>query len=100
MVSKKGFAFGVLAAGGALFAMAALVASPGGAREGRVWAGAIPGECGFDWRVVPSPNSSGNNYLNSVAVISSTDAWAVGYHVDSGNLQQMLIMHWDGNQWT
>jgi hypothetical protein len=43
------------------------------------------------WKVVNSPSISfGPNKLHSVAVVSSNDAWAVGYG---------LIEHWDGANW-
>jgi len=58
-----------------------------------------PPTCELAWRIVHSPNADTRpSYLKDVAVISSTDIWAVGY---SGNdpVQQTLTMHWDGTQW-
>lgn len=56
--------------------------------------------CGF--AVVGSPNASGlDNSLFDVAVLSATDAWAVGeYLVDGGGAQRTLIQHYDGTAWT
>ncbi len=56
--------------------------------------------CGFE--VVASPNASGHdNVLHDVAVLSATDAWAVGeYLVDGGGALRTLIQHFDGTTWT
>ncbi len=57
---------------------------------------------GFAWNKVTSPNApnSGDNVLNAVAVVSSTDAWAVGYYIDSStSKKRTLIVHWNGSQW-
>jgi hypothetical protein len=56
---------------------------------------------GSTWRVVPSPNvPSVNSALSAVAVLSATDAWAVG---SSGfaisDSLQTLIEHWNGTSW-
>lgn len=55
--------------------------------------------CGFT--VVPSPNASTlRNSLNAVAVLSATDAWAVGSYATEGNtFTATLIQHWDGASW-
>jgi hypothetical protein len=52
--------------------------------------------------VVASPNASGHdNTLFDVAVLSATDAWAVGeYLVDGGGALRTLIQHFDGTTWT
>jgi hypothetical protein len=59
-----------------------------------------PPTCGFV--VVAGPNASGlDNSLFDVAVLSSTDAWAVGeYMVDGGGAVRALIQHYDGTVWT
>jgi hypothetical protein len=56
--------------------------------------------CGF--AVVPSPNASGaDNMLSDVAVLSSTNAWAVGeYTADGNGAVRTLIQHYDGTGWT
>jgi hypothetical protein len=56
--------------------------------------------CGF--AVVPSPNASGgDNTLSDVAVVSASDAWAVGeYTVDGYGAVRTLIQHYDGTGWT
>ena len=63
---------------------------------------------GNDWKTVPSPNpgSTANckgfntgNVLNSVTVISPTDAWAVGLMFNCGSLIKPLALHWDGLRW-
>jgi hypothetical protein len=52
--------------------------------------------------VVPSPNASGaDNTLSDVAVLSSTNAWAVGeYTADGNGAVRTLIQHYDGTGWT
>jgi hypothetical protein len=56
---------------------------------------------GRRWNVVPSPNvGSKQNVLSAVAVISATDAWAVG-NTDVLDYQtRTLIEHWDGQRWS
>jgi hypothetical protein len=56
--------------------------------------------CGF--AVVASPNASPlDNVLFDVAVLSASDAWAVGeYLVDGGGAVRTLIQHFDGTAWT
>lgn len=48
------------------------------------------------WQVVSSPNvgTHGENNLNSVAAVSTTDAWAVGTDPTGG-----LVEHWNGTKW-
>jgi hypothetical protein len=52
--------------------------------------------------VVASPNASGlDNVLFDAALLSATDAWAVGeYLVDGGGALRTLIQHYDGTAWT
>ena len=56
--------------------------------------------CGF--AVVASPNVGGSdNTLFDVAVLSASDAWAVGeYTVDGYAAVRTLIQHYDGTVWT
>jgi hypothetical protein len=56
---------------------------------------------GSAWGVIASPNvSSVDNALSAVAVLASSDAWAVGSSgfAVSGSLQT-LIEHWNGTSW-
>jgi hypothetical protein len=55
---------------------------------------------GASWNIIPSPNlSEFNNELRSVAALSSSDVWAVGYsHI--GSADQTLTIHWDGTRWS
>jgi hypothetical protein len=56
---------------------------------------------GNRWTVVPSPNVDGKeNLLNGLAVLSPTDAWAVGSALDVSFSGRTLIQHWDGASWT
>lgn len=60
------------------------------------------------WQVVPSPpidvsHSTFGAKLNAVAVVSSSDVWAVGYGPLPGGaayVKQTLIEHWDGSKWS
>src|SRR5205823_10626504 len=55
-----------------------------------------PPPCGLAWRVVPSPNFSGEyNNLDGIAATSPNDVWAVGYHS-----RVPLIARWDGTEWS
>ena len=55
---------------------------------------------GHKWTVVASPDTSvnGANALNGVAVISTTEAWAVGAIAVSGG--SAIIERWDGKKWS
>jgi hypothetical protein len=60
---------------------------------------------GATWSVVPSPNAtSGDNQLLSVAAVSSTNVWAVGYSINPNVLgvtdQITLFEHWNGSSWS
>ncbi|HEU5440595.1 MAG TPA: hypothetical protein VFU88_15020 [Ktedonobacterales bacterium] len=57
---------------------------------------------GTSWSVVPSPNvPSVNSSLNAVAVLSPTDAWAVGgAGFGAFDSLQTLIEHWNGTSWS
>ncbi len=58
------------------------------------------------WARVPSPTPQGafNLKLTGVSVISSSDAWAVGYYsLESPGVPfqiRTLTEHWDGQRWT
>jgi hypothetical protein len=59
---------------------------------------------GLLWTRVPAPlplpvdQSNGDFRLDSIAVASPTDAWAVGYAFPNG--QQSFALHWDGAAWS
>jgi hypothetical protein len=58
---------------------------------------------GATWRQVPGPTLAGRVSLSAVAVVSGSDAWAVG-SVTTGNLaaassMASLILHWNGTTW-
>jgi hypothetical protein len=55
---------------------------------------------GTAWTVVPGPNlGASNNALNSVAAVTSTDVWAVGFYFPN-TVAQTLILHWNGASWS
>ena len=56
---------------------------------------------GNSWSIVPSPNSSGDNFLQAVSATGPSDIWAVGWSRNPFNFQTgTLIEHWDGNSWS
>src|SRR5207302_5459658 len=55
---------------------------------------------GSTWSVVTSPNpGSIYNTLYGVTTVSATDAWAVGFYVNTTGVTQTLIEHWNGSTW-
>jgi hypothetical protein len=56
---------------------------------------------GSSWSVVNNPSVASTNYwLNEVATVSASDAWAAGYYDDASNVTHTLIEHWNGSSWT
>src|SRR3954469_16589074 len=57
--------------------------------------------CGPAWNTVssPNPNSSGNDRLHALTVLSPSNAWAVGT-TGSSSTQRALALHWNGTSWT
>src|SRR5262245_6007715 len=55
---------------------------------------------GTRWSRVDCPNSKRTNWdqLADIAVLSPTDAWAVG--IENAGYYRDLILHWDGRSWT
>ena len=56
---------------------------------------------GTAWTIVSSPNTSPTmtNHLSSVACVSGSDCWAVGYVQVFGQAYSTLILHWNGTVW-
>jgi hypothetical protein len=62
---------------------------------------------GTSWAKVPSPNPGGTTlgaengtYLTGVAVVSPTDAWAVGYYYTKSLASTAaMLLHWNGTKW-
>jgi hypothetical protein len=53
---------------------------------------------GSGWNVITSPNvGTASNVLGTVAVVSATDIWAVGYSTLS--FFETLTEHWNGTSW-
>ncbi len=67
-----------------------------------VWQTLIEHWNGSQWSIVQSPGSD-RSALVAVAAVSGNDIWAVGSNT-TGNmndsLQQTLIEHWNGSQWS
>jgi hypothetical protein len=56
---------------------------------------------GTSWRLVAAPSvGSNSNFLNGVAALSATNAWAVGYYLNASFVNRPLIEHWDGTRWS
>jgi len=56
---------------------------------------------GRGWRRVPTPDRpSGVSFLNGVAAVSASDAWAVGLSRSPGGPARTLVLHWDGRRWS
>lgn len=58
---------------------------------------------GSEWLVVPSPDAVGatDSQLDSVACVSTSDCWAVGYSDDSASESALtLTERWDGTDWS
>jgi hypothetical protein len=51
---------------------------------------------GERWSIVSTPSPGGDSLLKGVAVVSATDAWAVG---SSAGSDPGLILHWNGKDW-
>jgi hypothetical protein len=56
---------------------------------------------GVSWSIVkaPLPNGSIGGSLQGIAVISSTDVWAVGWYKDFNAVDSVLVEHWTGSAW-
>ena len=58
---------------------------------------------GTTWSVVKSPNPSGltDTILNGIALVSTSDIWAVGYSANTNTgIETTLIEHWNGTKWS
>jgi len=57
---------------------------------------------GTTWTRVPSPDeaNASANLLDSLAVVSADNAWAVGYYVAADGTYHTLTLHWNGSTWT
>ena len=85
-------------------AICAVLAVPSGDAGSR--SASRRGSCTPTWRNVPSPRIR-EGTLESVAALSTTDAWAVGGIVRRGGITggeivsgSPLIEHWDGKRWS
>jgi hypothetical protein len=57
-------------------------------------------QCGA-WNISPTPNTGvADSYLNAVAMVSASDAWAVGYSYSANGVTQALIEQWNGTSWS
>jgi hypothetical protein len=53
---------------------------------------------GANWKIVPSPNLPGDNYLTAVSARTPGDVWAAGYATING-MDLPMIMRFDGVAW-
>lgn len=92
--------------GGQFSAVAALSAS-------NAWAAGYAGDAnegtgqtliehwdGKTWTTVPTPTDGKASFLQSITVISSDNAWAVGYYIAADGTYQTLALYWNGQHWT
>jgi hypothetical protein len=83
----------------AALAVMLLGAAPAGAPRVPTSIAAPAITCGA-WSTVASPSvPMADNFLNSIAIISARDAWAVGTYNTASNVGQTLIEHWNGSSW-
>ena len=70
--------------------------------DGSYWRSLIEHWDGTQWSVVSSPNTNptADEWLYSVACVSTASCWAVGYYDDHSGSVQTLIESWDGIEWT
>jgi hypothetical protein len=63
---------------------------------------AAPTPCGgaYTWNQVASPNPSTQNFLYGTAVLSPSDAWAVGFTWSGYGSYETLALDWNGTTWT
>lgn len=56
---------------------------------------------GSKWSIVKSPDHphAVSTTLTSVAAVSATDLWAVGYYMTSAGYPQPVSEHWNGSNW-
>ncbi|MDQ3929869.1 MAG: immune inhibitor A, partial [Chloroflexota bacterium] len=57
---------------------------------------------GTQWSTVPSPNPNPNqqSVLNGVSGTGGSDVWAVGSYFNSSAVEQTLVLHWNGQNWS
>jgi hypothetical protein len=56
---------------------------------------------GTAWSAQPSPDPGSSNVLLGAAAVSGSDAWAVGYYINSTlGVELPLIARWNGTAWT
>lgn len=57
--------------------------------------------CVLTWTKISAPASNmGDDVLNGLASHSENDVWAVGFTLLENKMQQTLIEHWNGAQWS
>jgi hypothetical protein len=70
-----------------------------GAVIGPVAAGATPAAAA-SWQIVASPNSTANDGLGAVAVVSPSSVWAAGTAYGTSSNSTGLIEHYNGSAWS
>ena len=78
--------------------------SPSGARSASPSGGGSAAPCAPTWQLsaapVPSGAAAASTQLAGVAVVSSTDVWAVGSSGPAGQTATTLTEHWNGTAWS
>lgn len=81
--------------------------SVGGLEDERVGVGDRTGNAGLiehytsaGWRVIAAPTVLRDDELYGVSGNSPTNVWAVGESVNSHDIAQTLVLHWDGSKWS
>jgi hypothetical protein len=65
-----------------------------------VAAGVTPAAAAAAWQIVPSPNSTANDALGAVAVVSPSSVWAAGTAYGTSSNSTGLIEHYNGSAWS
>lgn len=55
---------------------------------------------GLNWNVINNPSVGTSSLFSAVAVVSSSDVWAVGSDNIGNSFFQTLIEHWNGSGWS
>jgi len=60
---------------------------------------ALPTACLAAVNIIASPHPGGQSWLQGIAAVSSTDAWAVGGFVNTAGATETNVLQWNGKNW-